>query len=172
MRKSSARTQNYRSTGSPNAVSLARFRQQMADYARGQRLRELRERKHESQENAAFAVGVSVKTLRAWEHGGKIRWQNAKRLGSFYGVDPEGLVSREEALADTADSEPVTQLDTIERKLDRILGLLTGAGTDLRGEVARAVAETVQEVEKAGSRQPQAPAQPGTRRAVSRRKSA
>ena len=148
MRKSSPRTQNFLSAGSPNALRLATFRQQMADYARGQRLRELRERKHESQENVAYGLGVSVKTIRSWEHGGKIRWLNAKRLGAFYGVDAESLVSREELSAEEIGPALAgdDQLDRIEEKLDQVLELLRpgpvdGVVAELEEELPRRLAE-------------------------------
>lgn len=125
MRKSSVRTQNYLANTSKNEERLRRFHEQMADYARGEQLRQLRENQHESQERVAFELGVSPKSLRQWEHGGKIRWENAKRLGAFYGVDPEGLVSRE---TPEPGAEPaLTQLDRIESKLDRVLDELAAA---------------------------------------------
>lgn len=67
----------------------------MADVARGKRLKDLRDAKHLSQETAAHRIGVSVKTIRAWEKGGGIKWPNAMRAGEEYGVDPESLVTRE-----------------------------------------------------------------------------
>jgi transcriptional regulator with XRE-family HTH domain len=101
----------------------------MADYARGERLRELRERTHESQETVAAEIGVSTKTLRAWEHGGKIRWENAKRLGRFYDADPGTLVSRElpELVAD--DGVPF-QLDELARQVSEIHDALLGNESD------------------------------------------
>jgi transcriptional regulator with XRE-family HTH domain len=78
-----------------NAERLSSFHRQMADFARGELFRELRERRHLSQEDAAHELGVSVKTVRTWEKGGGVRWTNAQRAGEFYGVDPERLVSRD-----------------------------------------------------------------------------
>src|SRR2546423_8259165 len=119
MGKSSPRTRHYRTTPSQNAERLATFREQMADYVRGERLLELRERKHASQEAAAFEVGVSTKAYRAWEKGGKIKWENAQRVASFYEVDPETLVSREEVGTSVDGGEPVSQLDRMEAELNR-----------------------------------------------------
>ena len=68
----------------------------MADYARSEELRRLREKRHWSQETAAHEIGVTTRTLREWEKGGAIKWVNAKRAGRTYGVDPERLVSREQ----------------------------------------------------------------------------
>lgn len=65
----------------------------MADVARGERIKQLRKARHWSQETAAHRIGVSVKTVRAWEKGGRIKWANAKRAGEELDVDPESLVS-------------------------------------------------------------------------------
>jgi DNA-binding XRE family transcriptional regulator len=100
------RQHHYPKNTSRNAEKLARFRQQMADFARGQLFTDLREGRHLNQEDAAHEIGVSVKSLRAWEHGGKIRWPNAKRAGAFYKVDPERLVSREVPEASDESAEP------------------------------------------------------------------
>lgn len=109
----------------------------MADFARGQLLVELRDARHLNQEDAAHEIGVSTKSLRAWEHGGKIRWPNAERVGAFYGIDPERLVSRTE---DGASREPTPdlaatfngtmpadlheQLADLQRKVDAIVEAL------------------------------------------------
>ena len=101
MRKSSTATRNYRPGGSRNPVALATFRDQMADYARAEYLRELRDATHLSRERIAGEVGVSTKTVYAWENGGSIRWDNAKKLAGVYSrllsteVDPESIVTRE-----------------------------------------------------------------------------
>lgn len=147
MQKSSARTTKYRQSSSQNAEKLRKFREQMADYARGERLRELRERTHESQDRAAIEIGVSPKTLRAWEHGGKIRWENAKRLASFYGVDPETLVSRELPELTDADDEPLTQLDRIEAQLSVVLAVLE---TQVGAELLEAVRQDIQQRQQPG----------------------
>ena len=163
------RTQNYSPTGSQNAERLARFRQQMADYARGQRLRELRERKHQSQESVAYDLGVSTKTLRAWEHGGKIRWDNAKKLAAFYEVDPELLVSRETFAPEEEEPLPGTQLDRIEQMLTEIRGHLLGAPAEQAPAVAGVADRLLQAAESPRSK---ADARRGKSRAASRRKSA
>lgn len=77
------------------AEMLRNFQRQMTDYARGEMLRELREQKHLSQEDAAHEIGVTTKTIRTWEKGGPIKWANAKLVGRFYKVNPEHLVTRE-----------------------------------------------------------------------------
>jgi transcriptional regulator with XRE-family HTH domain len=121
MRKSSPRTTNYRAGASRGPVVLATFRDQMADFARAERLRELRKDTHLSREKVAGEIGVTTKTLYSWENGGSIRWHNAQKLAAFYGVDPESLVSREFSEA-VGVSE--SQLDRIEAKLDRLVSLL------------------------------------------------
>lgn len=123
MRKSSATLPHYRHGSSQNAGSLATFREQMADYARAERLRELRRAKHLSRERVASEIGVSTKTLYAWENGAKIKWENAQKAGAFYGVDPETLVSRASSSEGVAGEEPEEQLDRIEAKLDELLDL-------------------------------------------------
>lgn len=121
MRKSTARTQNYRAGHSRGPVALATFRDQMADYARAEHLRELRAATHLSREKVAAEIGVTTKTLFSWENGGKIRWPNAKKLGAFYGVDPESLVSREiPAAAGSVNGGQPSNAD-IDRKLDLLI---------------------------------------------------
>lgn len=94
-RKSTERKAHFPPAASPQAKLVARFREQMSDFARGDLFRRLREDRHLSQEDAAHELGVSVKTIRAWEKGRGIKWPNAQRAGEFYEVDPERLVSRE-----------------------------------------------------------------------------
>lgn len=89
------RKYNLPQISSQHAEKLASFRRQMADFARGERLKELRDARHLSQEDAAHEIGISVRALRTWEKGGGIRWRNAKAAAAFYGVAPESLVSRE-----------------------------------------------------------------------------
>jgi transcriptional regulator with XRE-family HTH domain len=122
----------------------------MADYARGERLRELRDAKHASQETVAFAIGVSTKTVRSWEHGGKIRWPNAKLLGRYYGVDPEALVARDAAAPlpeDEASETPETQLDRIEQQVSDLHGLFFGESGDDEAAVADLAARLLQAAE-------------------------
>jgi transcriptional regulator with XRE-family HTH domain len=135
MGKSTPLTQKYRAGASRRPVALATFRDQMADYARAERLRELRSATHLSREKVAGEIGVTTKTLYEWENGGKIRWPNAKKLAAFYGVEPEGLVSRDipppEAAA-TVNGD-VSDLVILQRKVDRLLAFfgLDDETTDL-----------------------------------------
>lgn len=149
----------------------------MADYVRGERLRELRDAKHESQENVAYAVGVSAKALREWEHGGKIRWENAKKLGAFYGVDPETLVSREAPDEDVPVPTPdpfatnghatdlSARVDEIAERVNELHDLLLGAGSEDAELVAGLAARLLQAAElphKPADAPPQTP--PAARR--------
>ena len=108
----------------------------MADFARGEQLVLLRERRHLSQEEAAHQIGVSAKSLRGWEHGKAIRWENAKRVARFYKVKAEELVSREVAVVSDLDLR-ADQIDRIEEKLDEILRILK----DEPGEVDAPIPE-------------------------------
>lgn len=102
---------------------LATFRQQMADYVRGEELVALREARHLTQEKAAHEIGTTAKSLRSWEKGGTIRWENAKKLAAFYKVDAHTLVTREPTdtpnVLDSLNGK--SQLDRIEEKLDELL---------------------------------------------------
>lgn len=127
MEKSRGRKVNYRQNGSPHTQRAASFRQQMADFARGERLRDLREGRHLSQEEAAHEIGVSTKTVRSWEKGGGIRWANAKSAGAFYGVEPESLVTLDEdrerspdLMAELSTNGDQPTLSLILSKLNRI----------------------------------------------------
>lgn len=118
MRKSSALSSHYRPGTSQIAGSTARLRDQMADFARAERLQKLRAATHQSREQIAAEIGVTAKTLYSWEHGGKIKWPNAVKIADFYGVDPESLVSRD--ITATGSAEP-SQLDRIEEALEDLL---------------------------------------------------
>lgn len=122
MRKSSVPRSHYRKTPLRHTDRLRRFERQMADFARAERLRSLRESRHLSQEDAAHEIGVSVKTVRSWEQGGGIRWPNAKRAAKVYGVDPESLVVREDGSGVAADVETISpgQLEKILAGQERL----------------------------------------------------
>lgn len=139
MRKSSVHTRHYPPNTSRNAEILVTFRQQMADYARGQQLRALRNERHLSQEDAAHQIGVSTKALRTWEKGGKIKWPNAKAAGAFYGVDPESLVTREPGdlslkLATDAPDDQLARIEamlgSIDERLETLEAHLSSLGED------------------------------------------
>ncbi len=104
---------------------MARFRQQMADYARGERLKELREAKHLSQEEAAHQIGVSTKAYRTWEKGGKMKWPNAKSAGRVLGASAETLVTRDDEDVVTADEvQEAASLNEVLAKLAAVQSTL------------------------------------------------
>lgn len=150
------RNRNYRSDGLSYAQRADNFRRQMADFARGERLKELREARHLSQEEAAHEIGVSVKSLRSWEKGGGIRWPNAKSAGAFYEVDAESLVDRE--LVD--EDEFSDRLARVEAKLDLVLRLLVATYAEqLAPALAEEIEQALREVEGPdGARAPTAAA--------------
>lgn len=158
---------NYPQNTSQYAERAASFREQMADFARGELLRELRETRHLSQEEAAHEIGVSVKTIRAWEKGSGIRWGNAKQIGQFYGVDPNSLVAREGINGKPADiPDPFSnpQLDRIESKLDKLLAAI--GQPDFEG-IEQAAAAAAQESAPAPRRASQASGTKPRKRAAS-----
>lgn len=123
MRKSNNRLHRYRPGTSTARGSVTTFRQQMADYAKGQVLRELRKQTGMSREKVAAEIGVTTKTLYSWENDGGIMRENAEKLAAFYKVSsPDSLITRE--------SEGGDQLDRIEAKLDMIAAHL---GLDASG---------------------------------------
>lgn len=135
MQKSSARTHHFPSAPSQRAELLASFRKQMADHARGERLKALRTERRLNQEDAAHEIGVSAKTLRTWEKGGPIKWENAKAAANFYEVDPESLVEREPAPPiDLMDALKDAEVPSVKRVEDQIAALRT----ELLSELAAA----------------------------------
>jgi transcriptional regulator with XRE-family HTH domain len=115
----------------------------MADYARGEVLRELRaatptdDGKRLSQEDAAHKIGVTAKTLRSWEGGGPIKWENAQKAAAFYGVEPADIATRDQA----EDLGPAhAEIRRIEAKLDL---LLQHFGVELEPET---ISEAVEKV--------------------------
>lgn len=132
MRKSSDRKFHYRPGTSRGPVSPATFRDQMAEYARGDVLRDLRAQSRKSRENVAAEIGVTTKTLFTWEkQNGAIKWANAQKLAEFYGVDADVLVTRD--LDDAAGLPSRDQLDRMEHKLDLILEALNVRDEDATG---------------------------------------
>lgn len=153
MRKSNVIERHYRPGASREPVSLATFRQQMADCARGDRLRELRAEKRLSREKVANALDVTTKTVYAWENNGAIKWENAQKVAAFYGVPPEEVAARE-----PEDLTPgYVQLRNIERKLDAILAHLGIDVPDLSAAVSEFERETGASGGRPGGRAPQRP---------------
>jgi len=146
MRKSSDLSRRYLPGTSRPHGSLASFREQMADYAKGALLQELRRTKGMSRENVAAEIGVTTKTLYSWEkQNSAIKWENAKRVATFYDVEPEDLVTRDTHEAAGLPSR--AQLDRIETKLDALLGLAFGETTPdaLRAELEAELEARAQE---------------------------
>lgn len=138
-RKSNPRTSQYRAGTSQRAGTATTFREQMADYARGERLLELRAERHMSRENVAHEIGITTKTLYEREHDGAIKWENAKRIAKFYGEKPEDLVRRESNAQVAAQQEVRAQLDRIEEKLDRVLATTESPQKRATGQARAAV---------------------------------
>lgn len=115
--KSTYREQNYRPGTSRKWSSVTTFREQMTDYARGERLQQLRAglEPRLSREKVAAEIGVSTKSLYEWENNnGAIKDKNAQALAKFYGVDKNTLVTR--------DAEGMPEwARRIEWKLDALL---------------------------------------------------
>lgn len=89
----------------------------MADYARGDRLRELRADKRMSREKVANALDVTTKTVYSWENNGAIKWENAQKVAAFYDVAVGEVATRE-----PEDLTPAyANLRRVERKLDLLL---------------------------------------------------
>jgi transcriptional regulator with XRE-family HTH domain len=109
MRKSNHTSYRYRPGTSRGLHSVASFREQMTDYAKGELLQDLRRKRRMSRENVASEIGVTTKTLYSWENDGAIKWENAQRIGKFYDVAPDSLVTRDpdESQGDLATREQV-----------------------------------------------------------------
>jgi transcriptional regulator with XRE-family HTH domain len=90
----------------------------MADYARGDRLLELRAERRISRERLAGELGVTTKSVYAWEkRNGAIKWENALKVADFYGVDPGEVATRE-----PEDLTPAyANLRRLEAKVDLLL---------------------------------------------------
>lgn len=97
MGKSSDMSEHYRPGTSRRRGTAATFREQMTDFARGDRLLELREQRRMSRESVAHEIGVTTKSLYEWEkRSGPIKFVNAEKLAAFYDLDdPEQLVTRD-----------------------------------------------------------------------------
>ena len=131
MQKSSHRNGNYRQNTWTLEEARSTFQQQMADYARGEKLRELRSARGLSQEEVAAALGVTAKTYGAWERGGGIHVTNAKRIARYFKVKPGELVAPDiqqeppATVLSEEDSERLRKieerLEELDRKLDRLL---------------------------------------------------
>lgn len=120
----------------------------MTDFARGERLLELRTTRRLSREKLAQEIEVTTKSVYEWEkRDGPIKWENAKKLARFYGLSPEELVTRETNAQIAAQTELREQLDRIEQTVDALAGwALRGGGAkrDAVAELERALGEIAQ----------------------------
>lgn len=100
----------------------------------GARIKDLRGKM--PQQVIADRVGVTLRAYQAWEAGGGIAWANYERLAEALGVTEEYILYGE-----SGKSNPSTQLDRIEAKLDLILASIsppvTGPAVVLGEEVQR-----------------------------------
>jgi transcriptional regulator with XRE-family HTH domain len=94
------------------------------EFADGEVLRKLREKKRLPRAKAAVLIGVSEKRLQDWElHDASITWTSSEKLAKFYEVPPEELVIPEEKRRDpapaTTDEEAAeTVITTGEQALE------------------------------------------------------
>lgn len=126
MRKSRDLKSHYRPGTSRGPVSLATFREQMTDYARGDVLLELRAQARKSRESVAAEIGVTTKTLFTWENkNGAIKWANAQKIATFYGVDAESLITRDaDEAAGLPSRDQLEQIQQAQVQINRKLDLL------------------------------------------------
>lgn len=137
----------------------------MADYARGERLQELRAEKRMSREDVAHEIGVTTKSLYEWEkNNGAIKWDNAKRLGKFYKVEPSELVTREPNATLRAQTELREQLDRVEGKLDTLLNRPTVTAAEILQELEKDEIETLDRYRRQ-RQQPKPTGRPSARKA-------
>ena len=123
--------------------SRSTFRQQMADYAKAEVLRELAAQHPDrpTQQAIADVAGVSLRAAQDWYAGKGINFEHAKRIAAFYGVDPESLVTRDADEAQQAHlalkpgPEMQGQLDRIEAELRDTNALLRLVASNLGIEV-------------------------------------
>lgn len=113
-------------TGTRVVHSVAELQMALADKARGAQIQRLRQRKRLTQQAMAEKLGIAYRTYQTWESGTMPEWSNLEKLALALGTTPERIIGDEEV------PEP-SQLDRLEaaveentRKLDAILGLLTG----------------------------------------------
>lgn len=140
MRKSSYRSERYRPGTSRHHGSPTTFREQMTDYARGDRLLELRAQRGMSREDVAHELGVTTKSLFTWEkQSGAIKTANAKRIAEFYDVeDWQSLVTRDPESTGPAARGQVSEgfeefrehVNDIRNDIAELKGLLGEARTE------------------------------------------
>jgi transcriptional regulator with XRE-family HTH domain len=140
MRKSRAKNARYRPGTWYRSGNTGTLREQMAEYARGEVLLELRHAKRKSREDVASDLGVTAKTLWAWEkESGGIKPENTNRLAEYYGVEPESLVTRDPADGPVPFIGPGAQLAEVNGRISgpELIKDLQADITDLDERLAR-----------------------------------
>lgn len=131
MQKSSHLDRNYRRNTWTLQEARSTFQRQMADHARGERLRQLRSQRGLSQEDVAQALGVTAKTYGDWERGGGIRPDNTRRIARYFKVKPAELIDPEIEPASSNGSgpyDPGEMADQLHRIEDMLRTLLEHEG--------------------------------------------
>lgn len=100
--------------------SVSELRMALEEKARGQRIAQLRKRKHLTQQAMAERLGIAYRTYQTWEAGQMPEWPNVEKLAAFFDVKPEQIIGE----VDVTDEDTVSQLDEILEKLDEILDRL------------------------------------------------
>ena len=131
----------------------------MADLERGQRIKELRESRHLTQEAMAETLDVTLRGYQEWEAGGGIKWDNVKKLAKFHKVDADFLMNGPQL--ETPDPfGDADQLNRIERRLDEIVKRLDSmtvvADEFVSQQTARQVSEAVGSAAAKPQRKPSA----------------
>lgn len=92
----------------------------LADKARGQHIKRLRESRRLTQQAMAEKLGIAYRTYQTWEAGTMPEWSNLERLATALGVRAEELIGEDPPAAASQ-----SQLDRIEAKLDQLLEVLS-----------------------------------------------
>lgn len=95
--------------------TVAELQMALTDKARGQRIAQLRKRKHLTQQAMAEKLKCGYRTYQTWEAGTMPEWPNLLKLAELLGVEPEHIIGEE-----TAPPDP-SQLDRIEASLAELL---------------------------------------------------
>jgi transcriptional regulator with XRE-family HTH domain len=118
--KSNTAKARYVNMSSRRPRSVTTLLAQMADLARGERIKALREERHLSQpavldllEKRAGAKVVTLRGYQSWEAGGGIRWENTKVLADVFEVSPEWIMSGRET-AELETPSPFAQADQVQ----------------------------------------------------------
>lgn len=142
----------------------------MADLARGERIKALREDRHLTQPAVADEVGVTLRALQAWEASGALRWENAKKLARFFDVDEQWLWSGDREKSGTPDllgkvsqqgdqdglADMRAQLDRIEQNQENLAALIEAVSVQVEASLERSSPTTEEQPPARGRRGRQA----------------